>query len=188
MPRKNADAPSSLRIVDTAGTKPVYFGAAFAEVREHAAPRPASAARAPSADPAGAALEAPLDLGPGSASVREGLEEEHAVPAKSSYTEERRSCVCNRVLTTSNGCVAKEANAPLSPADKKYHGNSDPGSDGLELPEDDPRPKDNFNDSFEATRTPPKGTFIANVVGILRYKPPRPSRRTVARKQSPIPR
>lgn len=46
-------------------------------------------------------------------------------------------------------------------------------------------PKNCFMDSLEATRMLPYGTFMASVVGMDRYKPQSPSRRSTLRKQSP---
>jgi hypothetical protein len=83
----------------------------------------------------------------------------------------KQSCVCNRVLMTSNGCVAAAAIPPLTPADTKYHGNTDLSS------EDSSKPMECLKDSFAATRILPKGKFIASVVGRLRKRAAAPSRR-----------
>mmetsp|Transcript_109267 Transcript_109267/g.284845 ORF Transcript_109267/g.284845 Transcript_109267/m.284845 type:complete len:229 (-) Transcript_109267:262-948(-) len=62
-------------------------------------------------------------------------------------------CVCSRVLTTSRGIVAVAAKAPLTPAEKKYHGAPDREPSPAWVP---PVPMCStfFKDSFMATNIP----------------------------------
>merc|ERR1711935_708211 len=78
------------------------------------------------------------------------------------------ACVCNRVLTRSNGVgMALATNPAPQPAMRDTC-----KSNSVLLPLDD---KTCFKNSFVLTMIIPYGTFVANVTGKLRYSPPYPS-------------